>query len=262
MNRRTLLKTVPAFTVLAATASAFAQDTSPAPGAGQKPAAATSAAPAPSAASSAQPAPALAPIMLPKPDKDGGKSVMAALWERKTNRNIRDEKLPPQTLSNLLWAAFGVNRESGPFNQIGRTAASASNSQEIDLYVALPEGTYLYEAVPHRLTPVVAGDLRTLAGGRGRRGGAATAPVSIIFVADIAKFAKAGFQEPGLKDTEIQKSYCNIAAGLIAGNVYLFAASQGLAAWFHNCNKPALAAELKLRPDQRVLYAQTVGYPA
>ena len=266
MNRRTLLKTVPAFTVLAATASNFAQDASPAPGSGQKPAAATSAAPAPSAASSAQPAPAatpdLQPITLPKPEKDGGKSVLAALWERKTNRSIRDEKLPPQTLSNLLWAAFGVNRESGPFNQIGRTAASASNSQEIDLYVALPEGTYLYEAVPHRLAPVVAGDLRTLAGGRGRRGGAATAPVSIIFVADIAKFAKAGFQEPGLKDPEIQKSYYNIAAGLIAGNVYLFAASQGLAAWFHNCNKPALATELKLRPDQRVLYAQTVGFPA
>jgi len=262
MNRRTLLKTVPAFTLLAATASNFAQDAAPAPGSGQKPAAATSAAPAPSAASSAQPAPALAPITLPKPEKDSGKSVLAALWERKTNRNIRDEKLPPQTLSNLLWAAFGVNRESGPFNQIGRTAASASNSQEIDLYVALPEGTYLYEAVPHRLTPVVAGDLRALAGGRGRRGGAGGAPVNIIFVADIAKFAKAGFQEPGLKDTEIQKSYYNIAAGLIAGNVYLFAASQGLAAWFHNCNKPALTAELKLRPDQRVLYAQTVGYPA
>jgi hypothetical protein len=266
MNRRTLLKTMPAFTLLAATASGLAQDAAPAPGAGQKPGAATSTAPAPSAATSAAAPPAavkdLLPITLPKPEKDGGKSVLAALWERKTNRGIRDEKLPPQTLSNLLWAAFGVNREAGPFGIPGRTAASASNSQEIDLYVALPEGTYLYEAVPHRLTPVVAGDLRTLAGGRGRRGGAATAPVSIIFVADIAKFAKAGFQEPGLKDPEIQKSYYNIAAGLIAGNVYLFAASQGLAAWFHNCNKPALAAELKLRPDQRVLYAQTVGYPA
>ena len=79
---------------------------------------------------------------------------------------------------------------------------------------------------------------------------------------DIAKFAKAPFQEPGLRDSEIQKSYYNVATGLIAGNVYLFAASQGLAAWFHNCNKTALAAELKLRPEQRVLYAQTVGYPA
>jgi nitroreductase len=145
---------------------------------------------------------------------------------------------------------------------VGRTAASASNSQEIDLYVVLPEGIYLYEAVPHRLAPVAAGDLREKVGGRGRGGGAAKAPVNLVFVADIARFAKARLQEPGLKDAEIQKSYYNVATGLIAGNVYLFAASQGLAAWFHNCNKAALAAELKLRPEQRVLYAQTVGYPA
>jgi len=107
---------------------------------------------------------------------------------------------------------------------------------------------------------VVAGDHRAKASRRSGVG--AKAPVSLIFVADIAKFAKAPFQEPGLRDPEIQKSYYSVATGLIAGNVYLFAASQGLAAWFHNCNKTAPAAELKLRPEQRVLYAQTVGYPA
>jgi hypothetical protein len=84
----------------------------------------------------------------------------------------------------------------------------------------------------------------------------------LIYVVDIARYSKAPFQEPGLKDTEIQKSYYNVATGLIAGNVYLFAASQGFAAWFHNCNKAGLATELKLQPQQRVLYAQTVGYPA
>jgi nitroreductase len=239
MNRRLFLKTVPALAALAA-APGLAEDAAPAPG----------------------PAPDLQPIALVKPQADGGKSVLAALQERKTNRNISAEKLPPQILSNLLWAAFGVNRENGPFGQVGRTAASASNSQEIDLYVVLPEGIYLYEAVPHRLAPVAAGDLREKVGGRGRGGGAAKAPVNLVFVADIARFAKARLQEPGLKDAEIQKSYYNVATGLIAGNVYLFAASQGLAAWFHNCNKAALAAELKLRPEQRVLYAQTVGYPA
>jgi hypothetical protein len=164
-------------------------------------------------------------------------------------------------LSSLLWAAFGVNREKGPSGIPGRTAASASNSQEIDLYVALPEGIYLYEAIPHRLVPVLAGDRRALAG-RGQRGSGSKAPVRIIFVADIARYAKAGFQEPGLKDPEIQKSYYYVATGLIAGNISLFAASQGLAAWFHNCNKTDLAAELKLRPEQRVLFAQTVGYPS
>lgn len=230
MNRRTFVKSLPALTMLAGSASVFAQE--------------------------------LSPIALPKPEKDGGKSVLAALWERKTTRDISPEKLSPQMLSNLLWAAFGINRESGPFGQVGRTAASASNSQEIDVYVALPEGVYLYEAAPHRLTPVVAGDHREKAGGRRRGNSAATAPVNLIYVADLAKYRQARLQEPGLKDPETQKAYYNAATGLIAGNVYLFAASQGLAAWFHNCNRTALTAELKLRPEQRVVFAQTVGYPS
>ncbi len=237
MDRRTFIKALPALTVLADAVPSLAQDPSKA-------------------------TPELQPITLPKPQKDGGKSVLAALWERKTNRNISPEKLPPQVLSNLLWAAWGVNREGGPFGQIGRTAASASNSQEIDLYVATAEGIYLYDAVPHRLNPVAAGDQRAKVSRRGRRGGAGLAPAILIFVADIAKYGKARLQEPGLRDSEIQKSYYNVATGLIAGNVYLFAASQGLAAWFHNCNKTALAEALKLRPEQRVLYVQTVGYPA
>lgn len=203
--------------------------------------------------------PALEPITLLKPETEGGKSVLTALKERRTNRNISQEKLPAQVLSNLLWAAFGVNREEGSFRgRTGRTAASASNSQEIDLYVALPEGVYLYEAVPHRLVPIVSGDFRA----RSNRRAAATAPVNIFYVADIAKYAKAPFQEPGLKDPEVQKSYYYVATGLIAGNVYLFAAANGLAAWFHNCDKRNTAKEFKLRPDQRVLFAQTVGYPA
>jgi nitroreductase len=240
MNRRAFLKTVPAFAVLAAKGSGFAQDAGAAPA----------------------PAQDLQPITLAKPQTDGGKSVLAALQERRTIRSISEEKLPPQVLSNLLWAAFGVNRKGGPFGQVGRTAASASNSQEIDLYVVLAEGVYLYEAAAHRLSPVVAGDQRAKLGRRGRRGSAARAPVNLIFVADIARYAKARLQEPGLRDPEIQKSYYNVATGLIAGNVYLFAASQGLAAWFHNCDKTGLATLLKLRPQQRVLYAQTVGYPA
>ena len=226
MDRRTFLKTVPAFAVLAGTASSFADD--------------------------------LKTITLLKPQADGGKSVLAALKERRTNRNISAEKLPPQTLSNLLWAAFGVNREKGPFRGPGRTAASASNSQEIDLYVALPEGVYLYEAAAHRLKPIVAGDFRRRSGRRS----AARAPVNIFYVVDIAKYKKAPFQEPGLKDPEIQKSYYYLATGLIAQNVYLFAASQGLAAHFHNCDKRNTPKEFKLRPEQRVLFSQTVGYPA
>ena len=226
MDRRAFLKTLPALGVLAGTASSLAQD--------------------------------LEPITLVKPETEGGKSVLEALSERRTTRDIGSEKLPPQVLSNLLWAAFGVNRQEGPFRGPGRTAASASNSQEIDLYVALPEGVYVYDAAAHKLMPVVAGDFRRRSGRRA----AATAPVNIFYVVDIARYAKAPFQEPGLKDPEVQKSYYYVATGLIAQNVYLFAASQGLAAHFHNCDKRNTPEEFKLRPDQRVLFAQTVGYPA
>ena len=234
MNRRTFVKTLPALTILAGTTASFAQDTPK--GDGQ-----------------------LKTITLLKPEMDGGKSVLAALKERKTTRSISAKELPSQVLSNLLWAAFGVNREKGSFGKPGRTAASASNSQEIDLYVALPEGLYLYEAVPHRLTPIAAGDYRNRAG----RGAAVSAPVNIFYVVDLSRYDTGpGQPDRRIGDPEVQKSYYYTDTGLIAANVYLYAASQGLAAWFHNCNREAAAKDFKLRTDQRVLFAQTVGYPA
>lgn len=233
MNRRTFVKTLPGLAVLTEAASSLAQG-------------------------SAEAARELQPIVLPPPEKDGGKSVLAALWDRRTTRNIRAEKLPPQMLSDLLWAAFGVNRESGPFGKPGRTAPSASNSQEIDLYVALPEGVYLYEAVSHRLTPVVRGDFRSRSG----RGAAATAPVNLFYVVDLTRYVLEGNPDRRINDPEVQKSYYYCASGLIAQSVYLFAASRGLAAWFHNCDKENTHREFQLRPEQRVLFAQTVGYPA
>ena len=200
----------------------------------------------------------LQPIALPEPEKEGGKSILAALQERRTTRSISPEKLPLQVLSNLLWAAFGVNRERASFGKPGRTAPSASNSQEIDLYVAMPEGVYLYEVFPHRLTPVVAGDFRARAGRRG----AAAAPVNIFYVVDLTRYDLGpGQPDRSIGDLEVQKSYYYTDTGFIAQNVYLFAASQGLAAWFHNCDKENTVKEFKLRPQQRVLFAQSVGYP-
>ena len=185
-----------------------------------------------------------------------------ALNHRKTIREISDKKMSLQMLSNLLWAACGVNRKKGPFGIPGRTAATASNSQEIDLYVALKEGIYSYDAFRHRLIPVVAGDFRTLAIGAGQENYGDKAPVRLIYVADNNKLSNtSGYQEPGLQDPEIQKSYYYVDTGLIAGNVYLFAASYGLASWFHNCNKSMLPIKLNLHSDQRVLFGQTVGYP-
>ena len=205
---------------------------------------------------------ALLAVQLSSPFDDQGLSLFSALQQRKTTREISATPLPMQLLSNLLWAAFGVNRRAGPFGVPGRTAASASNSQEIDLYVAVKEGVYLYDALNNLLAPTVAGDLRVGALTPGQRGVNAKAPVQLIYVVDVDRLTHtAGFQEPGLQDPEVQKSYYYVDTGLIAGNVYLFAASQRLAAWFHNCDRTGLAQRLGLRVEQRVLFAQSIGYP-
>ena len=217
---------------------------------------------APAARDDRRSSPAGARIALPPPRRGGGTSLHDALRRRRTVREIGDRRLSPQLLSNLLWAACGVNRRKGPFGYPGLTAASASDSQEIDLYVALEGGVHRFDARHHRLLPVVAGDLRPLAIGRGQREMATDAPVQIIYVADVHRLTHtSGFQEPGLHDPAVQQSYYYVDTGLIAGNVYLFAAAHGLACWFHNCDRVALTRQLKLRDEQRVLFAQTVGYP-
>jgi nitroreductase len=201
------------------------------------------------------------PVKLPKPKEKRSLSVFSALRKRKTVREIGGKKIPLQILSNLLWAADGVNRKNGPFGIGGRTAASASNSQEIDIYVVTEAATFLYDASQRLLVPLVPEDLRPLALGKGQPDAAPGAPLRLVYVADIDKLAHtAGFQEPGLQNPEVQKSYYFIDAGIIAGNVYLYAASVGLAAWFHNCNRTGLQEKLRLRADQRVLFGQTVGY--
>ena len=197
-------------------------------------------------------------IHLPEPIRKGGKTVLEALQLRQTNRRISPKELPLQILSNLLWAAFGVNREKASFNKPGRTAPSASNSQEIDLYIALKDGVYLYEAVPHQLTPVKEGDFRTLSG----RGSAAVAPVNIFYVVDLLRYDLGSEQpDPWIGKPEVQKSYFYIDTGFIAQNVHLFASSEGLATWFHNCKKERIEKEFNLGQNQQVLFAQTVGYP-
>lgn len=200
-------------------------------------------------------------ISLPAPCEADGLPLFATLGQRRTIREISPRPLPLRVLSNLLWAACGVNRQVGPFGASGITAASASNSQEIDVYVATASGLFRYQPRDHSLHPIAAGDWRRLAM-TPRQPVPATAPIQLIYVADLHRLTHtAGFDEPGLHDAEVQKSYYFVDTGLIAGNVYLFAAAHGLAAWFHNCDKAGLAARLQLGPDQRVLFAQSVGYP-
>ena len=201
------------------------------------------------------------PIALPAPKLEGGLSLADSFRLRRTQREFSDRPLSPQMLSDLLWAACGVNRRNGPFGGAGRTAASASNSQEVDVYIAMREAACRYEPASHSLIPVVSGDLRRLALGVRQGDGGSNAPVRLIYVADIGRLERtSGFEEPGLHDPEVQKSYYFVDAGLIAGNVYLFAASRGLAAWFHNCDRPALAAKLGFDNNQKPLFGHTVGY--
>jgi Nitroreductase family len=200
-------------------------------------------------------------IKLPSPKNIGKKTVLEALKARRTVREISGKEIPIQVLSDLLWAAFGINRKKGPFGIPGRTAGSASNSQEIELYVAMEDGVYLYEASSHRLALVLEDDLRSLAINKGQGKLGAGAPVRMIFVADVDKLVHTkGYVEPGLIDPDVQRSYYYVDCGWIAGNAAVFASSIGLEAWFHNCQRDVLAKKLNLPRSKRVIFAQTFGW--
>jgi SagB-type dehydrogenase family enzyme len=185
-------------------------------------------------------------VELPAPQTDGGKPIMVALRERKTSREFSAAPLPKQALSNLLWAAFGVNRpETGH-----RTAPSAMNAQEIEIYVASAGGLYLYEALSHQLKAVMKTDLRPLTGARDAAG---QGPVVLIFVADFSKMVRA--------PAEQKPFYAAVDTGCISQNVYLYCASEGLATVVHDLNRPPLAKAMNLRPEQHIVLAQTVGLP-
>jgi nitroreductase len=186
------------------------------------------------------------PVQLVAPQTEGGKPLMQALKGRATARAFSHEKLPDQILSNLLWAAFGVNRPDGR-----RTAPSASNWQEVDIYVVAAHGAFVYEAKAHSVTLVASEDLRALAG---TQAFVKDAPVTLVFVADYARMGKA---------THEQKDFLAPAdTGYISQNVYLFCASEGLATGVRaNIDRVALGKVLKLRPDQKIILAQSVGYP-
>jgi len=189
----------------------------------------------------------LKPIQLLKPQLDGGRPLMQVLNDRKSSREFSPEKLPIQVLSNLLWAASGINRpDSGR-----RTAPSAVNWQEIDIYVAAADGLYLYEVEAHSLKPVLAEDIRAMTG---RQAFVKEAPVNLIYVADFSKMGKA---------TNEDKDFFSAAdTGFVAQNVYLYCASEGLATVVRaHIDKPALAKVMGLRPDQKITLSQTVGYP-
>ncbi|MFH1969781.1 MAG: SagB/ThcOx family dehydrogenase [Verrucomicrobiota bacterium] len=191
----------------------------------------------------------LKPVVLPAPQMDKGRPLMQVFKDRQSRRNISpDKKLSLQELSNLLWAACGINRpDSGK-----RTAPTASNLQEIDVYVATAEGVFLYEVKEHKLEPVLQEDVRKAAG---KQAFVQMAPVVLIFVVDAERM--------GRRSESDKVFYAATDTGFVSQNVYLYCASEGLATVVIGMvDKPALAAKMKLRPEQKVILTQPVGYPA
>jgi len=187
-------------------------------------------------------------IRLPPPETAGGMSLMQALQARHSTREFAGRALPPQELSNLLWAANGVNRpQSGQ-----RTAPTAHDWREIDVYVTTADGAYRYDPPSHALIKVADGDLRPLAGVQDF---VATVPVNLVYVADLERMSGAGAEDKAF--------YSATDAGFIAQNVYLYCASAGLAAVVRGLiDRDALGAALGLKKHQRIILAQSVGYPA
>jgi SagB-type dehydrogenase family enzyme len=186
-------------------------------------------------------------IDLPPPALSSPATLAQALAGRHSDRDFRPNPLPPSVLSSLLWSAYGINRRvSG-----GRTAPSAHNWQEIDVYAVLPDGAYRYDAVAHRLLRVAAEDLRGLTGSQDF---VADAPLNLVYAADFARMREATPEE--------RTFLAGADAGCIAQNVYLFCAGAGLATVVRGLiDRQRLARALALTTSQRIALAQSVGYP-
>jgi len=185
-------------------------------------------------------------IVLPDPQKSGGTPLMEALNNRQSIREFDTEDLSLQQLSDLLWAANGINRP----DENKRTAPTAMNNQEIDIYVSVKSGVYLYDAAFHSLKAIKEGDYRK---DMGRQDFVATAPVVLVYVADFGKMSFA-------LDKKTKTFYTAVDVGYISQNVYLFAASENLATvvlgWI---SKDHIAKILNLNKNQKVLLSQPIG---
>ena len=200
----------------------------------------TAAAPALAAAEQAK------AITLPPPHKDGGQPLLKALKLRRSTREYSDRKLTPQALSDLLWAAFGVNRPSGD-----RTAPYWRHVMVIDVYTAMEDGVWLYEPKTHTLQPHLSEDIRAATGLQDFVG---TAPLNIVYVAHGERMNDVSPEE--------RRLYASVDTGFIGQNVYLFCASEGLASVFRAAVDYTKLAQLMRLPEQQfVTFAQTVGYP-
>jgi nitroreductase len=188
-------------------------------------------------------------IPLPAPSRKGGKPLMEALNERESSRLFSEKELTPRQLSDLLWAAWGINREADG----KRTAPSSHNYQEMDVYVTMKSGLYLYDAQNNLLKQVHNRDIRALTG---TQDFPATAPVNLVYVSDMTKRGIKEGQE--IKDSDLFSSWAN--TGFMAQNVYLYCASEGLSCVIRAMvPRDKLGPEMGLKPQQVIILAQTVG---
>ncbi|HEY7744345.1 MAG TPA: nitroreductase family protein [Burkholderiales bacterium] len=186
-------------------------------------------------------------IKLPPPQTTAGVDLIQALKMRKSTRAFSPRPLPRDLLATLLWAAFGINRPATG----GRTAPSAHGWQEIQVYAALPEALYRYDARAHTLTLAIARDLRALTGVQDYVG---TAPLNLVYVADFSRMKDAS-------ETD-REFFAATDAAIISQNVYLFCAAANLAVVVRGLvDRRNLAPAMGLRRDQRIVLAQSVGYP-
>jgi SagB-type dehydrogenase family enzyme len=184
---------------------------------------------------------------LPAPQMAGGKPLLDCLRARQSARDFGAEKLSAQVLSNLLWAADGINRsDSGK-----RTAPSAVNWQDIDVYAATADGLFLYLPKEHALQKVLAEDVRAATGSQDF---VKVAPLNLVYVSDYTKLQRG--------TDEDKRFYSGAHTGFISQNVYLYCASEGLITVVRGLvDREAAAKVMKLRPEQHITLAQTVGYP-
>ena len=188
----------------------------------------------------------LQPVKLLPPQTEKGKTLMKALEERRSTREYSDRAMSLQDISNVLWVANGINR----VKEMKHTAPTAVNWQEIDIYVVLGKGIYRYEPHDSTLYPIVKGDLREQAGTQDY---VKTAPLNLIYVADFAKMKSA--------EESKKESYASADAAFIAENVYLVCAAFDMGCVVRaSVDKEKLSVTMKLRPEQKVVLGQTVGF--
>jgi hypothetical protein len=195
-------------------------------------------------------------IALPRPDPGDLALLPEAIRRRGAQMRFSPTKLPRQTVSDLLWSACGVERRGGA----GGVEASFSQAELIDIYVALEQGLYLYDPERLRLAPVLQGDLRPLVAAPELPRCGDRAPMRLVYVADVDRLEGTPFAAQNSPETQAAAAW--IDGGVVAAHVYTYAAAAGLAAWAHDCDRVALSKRLPLRAGRRVLFGQTVGFPA